>query len=133
MSGRVLQTITVSLLVSGKEVSVPLLEHFPVVEISNSETVSGGLVGVGWSNSSSGGSDRESLGPQFVFLCLVNLLVELQDDVGSVGDLDAAFGIETLAVSFLELSEETWDIGDNTGSDNVCALLMDETWKETGD
>jgi hypothetical protein len=47
--------------------------------------------------------------------------------MGSVGDLDAALRVETLGLSGFELVEEGWNVSDDTRSDDVDALSVDES------
>ena len=58
--------------------------HLGIEEIGEAEAIAGRLVGVGWTDPATGGSDRE-LAPG-LFLGGIKIAVIRQDDMGPVGD-----------------------------------------------
>ena len=85
------------------------LEEFPVLQIANAQVDTICLTSVAWTNTLLGGTN--SFLTEGYFLETVNNLMELEQDVCSVGDEQST---SSWHVNSLQLNEEMFKITDNT-------------------
>lgn len=64
---------------------------------------------------------------ELLLLESINALVEVQDNVGAVGDEQSILGLDAVSLELLELLEEAWNVNNGSGTDEVDAGLVDET------
>lgn len=73
----------------------------------------------------SGGANLSSA--KLALLESINALVEVQDNVGAVGDEQSVLGLDAMSLELLELLEEAWNVNNGSGTDEVDAGLVDES------
>jgi len=103
-----------------------LLKLRPVEELVNADTATSSLGGVSWADSLPGGTNVQC--SQFDFLETVNELVQIENEVGAVGNEDAIGRVQALLLDGLQLGEERGDVDDGPGTDQVQALGVDQTY-----
>jgi hypothetical protein len=68
---------------------------------------------------------------QLPLLQSIDLLVQVQNDVGTVTDVKSVISLDAMGLEIIELLEEGWNVDDGAGSNEVDAALVDEA-KTTG-
>lgn len=122
------------------------LEDDLVEQIAHAETAPGHLCAVGWADAFLGCACVASArcktrrrrhwtltnhaAAQLDFLEAVGQLVDIENDMGAVGDEDAAVGVQAVLLERLEFLEEAGDVDDAAASDDVDAVGID---KATGE
>ena len=96
-----------------------------VKEMVDAKARSGCFARVGRANALLGGADTGST--KLDLFQSVDDLMEIKDEVGTVGDEKAASAVQPLALESLELFEERGDMDDNARSNKTSACRVDET------
>lgn len=106
-----------------------LFKVLPVFEVSHTNTVSRDLGRVSGANTLFGGSDF--VASQSILQGSINCLVEIKDQVGSVGNENTTLVVNSLLGKAIEFLQEGRQVNDDTVSDNSNGLgVQDSTGKQ---
>ncbi|KAH3665917.1 hypothetical protein OGAPHI_004106 [Ogataea philodendri] len=124
--------LTVSLETGVDKSSDSGLELFPGVwlvrnQVVDSHTGSGGLGGISWSNTLTGGSNGLLVAGKLGLSKFVHTLVEVENQVSSRRQEQTTFTVESLLLDFVQLLEERWKMNNNTGSNQVDTLWIHQS------
>ena len=105
------------------EVAEALLEVFEVAQIADADAVALDLGGVGRADALLGRADL--VPAETVLEGAVDLLVEVEDEVGAVRDLDAAVVLDAAGREGIELVEEGGEVDDDAIADDARGLVVE--------
>mmetsp|Transcript_23520 Transcript_23520/g.49756 ORF Transcript_23520/g.49756 Transcript_23520/m.49756 type:complete len:616 (-) Transcript_23520:291-2138(-) len=114
--------------VRGREFAEAHFEEVKVLEVADANAVAADFGSVGRTDALLGGPDL--VPPELVFVEPVDLLVEVEDEVGAVGDEDAAFGVDSRLEESVELVEEGGEVDDDAVADDAGGLLVEDAGGE---
>ena len=106
------------------QVAEALLEVLEVAKIADADAVALDLGGVGRSDALFGGADL--VPTEAVLKGAVDLLVEIKDQVGAVGNLDPALVLDATGREGIELIEEGGEMDDDTVANDAGGLVVED-------